>query len=96
MGLPQKSFSCLKASVKGTCSPDHLLSGHGGWGGLNVAMKSVYRKSLFHGVNIPNRGPSISHLFHADDAVFIGTWESANFSNLTYILSCFHAASGLK
>lgn len=39
--------------------------------GFNVAMKSACQKSLFHGVDIPNGGPSISHLFYTDDAIFI-------------------------
>lgn len=64
--------------------------------GLNVALKTAGHKSLFHGVNIPNGGPTISHLFYVDDAIFVGNWESTNFTNLARILRCFHAASGLK
>lgn len=63
---------------------------------LNVAMEFAGQKSLFHGVDIPHRGPLISHLFYADDSIFIGTWEITNFPNLAHILRCFHAASGLK
>lgn len=39
--------------------------------GLNVAMKSVCQKLLFQGIKIPNDGPSISHLFYVDDAIFL-------------------------
>lgn len=59
-------------------------------------MKSTYDRFLFHGVNIPKNGPSISHLFYADDALFVGEWARSNFSNLAKILKCFHAASDLK
>nr|KAJ0214953.1 hypothetical protein LSAT_V11C300147850 [Lactuca sativa] len=64
--------------------------------GLNVAMRSACDNSLFHGAEMPNRGPTISHLFYADDAMFIGDWTSSNFINLARILRCFHASSGLK
>lgn len=64
--------------------------------GLNVAMKSSCQKSVFYGVRIPNHGPSISHLFYADDVLFIGEWLSSNFDNLARILRCYHACAGLK
>lgn len=64
--------------------------------GLNVDMKSTCQNDIFHGVKISNGGPSISHLFYADDALFLGNWSSSNFSNLTRILKCYHASSGLK
>ncbi|XP_042753081.1 secreted RxLR effector protein 78-like [Lactuca sativa] len=40
--------------------------------GLNVAVKSACQKSLFCGIKIPKDGPSISHLFYADEAIFCG------------------------
>ncbi|GJS37941.1 RNA-directed DNA polymerase, eukaryota [Tanacetum coccineum] len=39
---------------------------------------------------------SISHLFYADDAVFIGEWSIANLSGITHILHCFSLLSGLS
>lgn len=38
----------------------------------------------------------ISHLFYADDAIFVGKWSLSNMKNLSRILKCFHAASGIK
>nr|GEW35219.1 RNA-directed DNA polymerase, eukaryota, reverse transcriptase zinc-binding domain protein [Tanacetum cinerariifolium] len=38
----------------------------------------------------------LSHLFYADDAVFIGEWSDDNLDNLIRILNCFHLALGLK
>nr|KAJ0195572.1 hypothetical protein LSAT_V11C700343050 [Lactuca sativa] len=35
-----------------------------------MAMRSASQLSLFHGIQIPNNGPSISHLFYANDALF--------------------------
>ncbi|GKB74270.1 hypothetical protein Tco_0935682 [Tanacetum coccineum] len=38
----------------------------------------------------------ISHLFYADDAMFIGEWSEQNLHNIVKVLNCFHLASGLK
>nr|GEY24170.1 RNA-directed DNA polymerase, eukaryota [Tanacetum cinerariifolium] len=38
----------------------------------------------------------ISHLFYADDAVFIGECFDSNLDNIVKILKCFFLASGLK
>ncbi|GKC08256.1 RNA-directed DNA polymerase, eukaryota, reverse transcriptase zinc-binding domain protein [Tanacetum coccineum] len=39
---------------------------------------------------------SISHLFYADDAMFIGEWSDANLRGIINILKCFFLASGLQ
>ncbi|GKE00354.1 RNA-directed DNA polymerase, eukaryota [Tanacetum coccineum] len=39
---------------------------------------------------------TISHLFYADDAVFVGEWSHENLVNLIRMLKCFYLASGLK
>lgn len=64
--------------------------------GLSVALKTTCDKGLFGGVQIPRNGPNISHLFYADDALFIGEWSRTNLKNLARILRCFHISSGLK
>nr|KAJ0226018.1 hypothetical protein LSAT_V11C100047050 [Lactuca sativa] len=64
--------------------------------GLNVAMKSSIQNSLYSGIDIPNHGPSVSHLFYADDAIFISDWSYSNFSDLSNILKCSHFSLGLK
>lgn len=38
----------------------------------------------------------ISHLFYADDALFIGKWSRSNVNVLMMMLHCFYLASGLK
>ncbi|GKC81805.1 RNA-directed DNA polymerase, eukaryota, partial [Tanacetum coccineum] len=38
----------------------------------------------------------ISHLFYADDAIFVGEWNDKNIQTLLNVLKCFYLASGLK
>ncbi|GJW72068.1 RNA-directed DNA polymerase, eukaryota, reverse transcriptase zinc-binding domain protein [Tanacetum coccineum] len=37
----------------------------------------------------------LSHLFFADDVVFMGQWNSKNIDTIIYVLKCFQRASGL-
>lgn len=64
--------------------------------GINVSMKSACQKSFYHGIKIPNDSLVLSHLFYADDVIFVRSWEYLNFSNISRILRCFHTASSLK
>ncbi|GKE78477.1 hypothetical protein Tco_1544597, partial [Tanacetum coccineum] len=50
---------------------------------------------LFCGIPI-NGSLTISNLFYADDAVFVGKWDMSNINTLVYVLKCFHMASGLQ
>nr|KAJ0211736.1 hypothetical protein LSAT_V11C400227370 [Lactuca sativa] len=63
--------------------------------GLSVTMRSTYDISIFHGINLPNGGPSTSHLLYSDDTLFLGKWLKQNINNLARILHCFHVSSGL-
>nr|GEW92627.1 RNA-directed DNA polymerase, eukaryota [Tanacetum cinerariifolium] len=62
---------------------------------LHLSFKRVVEASLFHGVKLHDT-VTLSHLFYADDAVFVGRWSQRNISTLTHVLKCFHKASGLK
>ncbi|KAK1425585.1 hypothetical protein QVD17_20939 [Tagetes erecta] len=42
---------------------------------LNVVMKKATLLGTFHGIKLPHDGPILSHLFFADDAIFIGEWS---------------------
>ncbi|KAI3501185.1 hypothetical protein L1887_29047 [Cichorium endivia] len=64
--------------------------------GLNIAIKTASEKSLIQGIKLPHNGPSISHLFYADDAVFVGNWNRESIKNLSAVLKCFYISSGLK
>nr|GEX73541.1 RNA-directed DNA polymerase, eukaryota, reverse transcriptase zinc-binding domain protein [Tanacetum cinerariifolium] len=50
---------------------------------------------LFKGIVL---GPTLqlSHMFYADDAVFVGQWSDANIDTLVHVLDCFHRASGMR
>ncbi|GJS46330.1 RNA-directed DNA polymerase, eukaryota, reverse transcriptase zinc-binding domain protein [Tanacetum coccineum] len=64
--------------------------------GLNVAMKDAVQHGLFRSAQIGNHDVKISHLFYADDAMFMGEWDEENINNLIIILKCFFFVSGLK
>ncbi|GJU80376.1 hypothetical protein Tco_1282741 [Tanacetum coccineum] len=38
---------------------------------------------------------NLSHMFYADDAVFMGQWSEKNINTIIYVLKCFQQASGL-
>nr|GEV43443.1 RNA-directed DNA polymerase, eukaryota [Tanacetum cinerariifolium] len=38
---------------------------------------------------------SLSHLFYADDVVFMGKWSDSNIDTIVNVLDCFYQASGL-
>nr|GEU39702.1 RNA-directed DNA polymerase, eukaryota [Tanacetum cinerariifolium] len=50
---------------------------------------------LFKGIQIQG-SMAISHLFYADDAVFIGEWSDFNLDDIVKILKCFFLTLGLK
>lgn len=64
--------------------------------GLNVTIKTAIKKSLMQGLPLPYNGPTISHLFYADVAIFIGKRNTESIKNLASILKCFHIRFGLK
>ncbi|GJV05771.1 RNA-directed DNA polymerase, eukaryota [Tanacetum coccineum] len=43
-----------------------------------------------------NNKVSISHLFYADDVIFIGKWSNENVAAIVRLLQCFYMASGLS
>ncbi|GJT29209.1 hypothetical protein Tco_0909484 [Tanacetum coccineum] len=50
---------------------------------------------LFLGIPIDS-SLTLSHLFFADDDIFVGKWDSLNIRTIVNVLKCFHLASGLK
>ncbi|GKA62641.1 RNA-directed DNA polymerase, eukaryota [Tanacetum coccineum] len=62
---------------------------------LHISFSRAVSDGFFKGIDIQG-STSISHLFYADDAVFIGEWSEANLVNMVRILKCFYLASGLK
>ncbi|GJW07864.1 RNA-directed DNA polymerase, eukaryota, reverse transcriptase zinc-binding domain protein [Tanacetum coccineum] len=62
---------------------------------LHIAFQRVEEAGMFKGIKLGN-STSISHLFYADDAVFVGQWCESNINTLVSVLECFNKASGLK
>ncbi|GJY51999.1 hypothetical protein Tco_0442846 [Tanacetum coccineum] len=51
--------------------------------------------SLFSGIPIDS-SLTLSRLFFADDAIFVGKWDSLNIHTIVNVSKCFHLDSGLK
>nr|GEY85242.1 RNA-directed DNA polymerase, eukaryota [Tanacetum cinerariifolium] len=62
---------------------------------LHISVSRAANDGVFKGLQIQG-SLSLSHLFYADDAIFIGEWSDDNLDNLIRIFNCFHLASGLK
>lgn len=41
-------------------------------------------------------GPTVSHIFYVDSAIFVGDCDRGSIKNISPILKCFHIFSGLK
>nr|GEX74333.1 RNA-directed DNA polymerase, eukaryota, reverse transcriptase zinc-binding domain protein [Tanacetum cinerariifolium] len=50
---------------------------------------------LFKGID-PTPSLNISHMFYADDAIFMGQWSESNIDTIVKVLDCFNRASGLR
>ncbi|GKC34835.1 RNA-directed DNA polymerase, eukaryota, partial [Tanacetum coccineum] len=62
---------------------------------LHISISRTITDGVFEGIQL-HGSLCISHLFYADDTVFIGEWSESNLENLVRILHCFFLASGLK
>ncbi|GKA76522.1 RNA-directed DNA polymerase, eukaryota [Tanacetum coccineum] len=62
---------------------------------LHLSFNHILNVGSFKGIHIDN-SLTLSHLFYADDAVFIGKWDKSNLITIVNMLNCFFLASGLK
>nr|GEW97683.1 RNA-directed DNA polymerase, eukaryota [Tanacetum cinerariifolium] len=62
---------------------------------LHLSLQRVVDAGMFTGINL-NSSLTLSHMFYADDAVFLGQWNDGNIDILVNVLECFHRVSGLK
>nr|GEW67772.1 hypothetical protein [Tanacetum cinerariifolium] len=74
-GSPTKEFSCYRGLKQGDSLAPYLFilvveS-------LHLSFSHVVEEDLFKGIQLP-RSIFISHLFYADDAMFIGEWSDNN------------------
>ena len=51
---------------------------------------------LLQGIQVGMESSAVSHLFFADDAIFLGEWSNTNIHNIILLLRCFFLASGLQ
>ncbi|GJX76619.1 RNA-directed DNA polymerase, eukaryota [Tanacetum coccineum] len=62
---------------------------------LHLSFQRVEDAGMFKGIKLGS-SVSISHMFYADDAVFVGQWCESNINTLVHVLECFYRASGLR
>ncbi|GJV20082.1 RNA-directed DNA polymerase, eukaryota [Tanacetum coccineum] len=62
---------------------------------LHLSFSRAVKAGFFTGIGI-GYSLTISHLFYADDAVFIGDWSYNNLKGIMNILRCFSLLSGLS
>ncbi|GKB19941.1 RNA-directed DNA polymerase, eukaryota, reverse transcriptase zinc-binding domain protein [Tanacetum coccineum] len=62
---------------------------------LHISFQRVVDAGMFTGIKI-NSMVNLSHLFYADDAIFLGQWSELNIDSLVRVLDCFFQASGLR
>nr|GFA96477.1 RNA-directed DNA polymerase, eukaryota [Tanacetum cinerariifolium] len=62
---------------------------------LHLSFQRVVDAGMFTGIKLCS-SLNLSHLFYADDAMFVGKWCDSNISTLVHVFECFHRASGLN
>ncbi|GJR68473.1 RNA-directed DNA polymerase, eukaryota [Tanacetum coccineum] len=62
---------------------------------FHLSFSRAVEAGIFNGFRIDN-SLMISHLFYADDAIFIGEWSNGNLKGILNILSCFSMLSGMS
>ncbi|GKE02536.1 RNA-directed DNA polymerase, eukaryota, reverse transcriptase zinc-binding domain protein [Tanacetum coccineum] len=64
--------------------------------GLHASIRKAVDVGVFKGASICQGNLGLSHLFYADDAIFVGEWSQSNAYNLICMLRCFYWVPGLK
>ncbi|GJY81678.1 RNA-directed DNA polymerase, eukaryota, partial [Tanacetum coccineum] len=62
---------------------------------LHLSFQRVEDAKMFKEIKLGS-SVYISHMFYADDAVFVGQWCESNINTLVHVLECFYRASGLR
>nr|GEV88090.1 RNA-directed DNA polymerase, eukaryota, reverse transcriptase zinc-binding domain protein [Tanacetum cinerariifolium] len=62
---------------------------------LHISFQRVVDAGMFKGI-VLDSSMHLSHMFYADDAVFVGQWSNSNIDTIVHVLKCFHRASGLS
>nr|GEW67416.1 hypothetical protein [Tanacetum cinerariifolium] len=64
------------------------------WDLIDDILRRVVDLGLFNGIKLDS-SLQISHLFYADDAIFMGQWSQCNIDTIIRVLDVFCRASGL-
>ncbi|GKD97373.1 RNA-directed DNA polymerase, eukaryota, reverse transcriptase zinc-binding domain protein, partial [Tanacetum coccineum] len=64
--------------------------------GLHILIEDAVQYSRFKGVQVRSSSIIMSHLFYADDSIFMGEWDRDNVECLIRILNIFYLASRLQ
>ncbi|GJS76753.1 RNA-directed DNA polymerase, eukaryota [Tanacetum coccineum] len=62
---------------------------------LHISFNNILNFGLYKGIRI-DESLTLSHLFYADDAVFIGKWDKANVITIVNMLKCFILGVGAQ
>ncbi|GJT21440.1 RNA-directed DNA polymerase, eukaryota, reverse transcriptase zinc-binding domain protein [Tanacetum coccineum] len=62
---------------------------------LHLSFNNVVNSGLYNGIHIYD-SLRLSHLFYADDVIFVGKWNLSNLSTIVNVLKWFQLASGLQ
>ncbi|GKC38445.1 RNA-directed DNA polymerase, eukaryota [Tanacetum coccineum] len=62
---------------------------------LHLSFQRIVDAGLFKGI-VLDQSLCLSHMFYADDVIFVGHWSDGNISTLIHVLKCFFHASGLR
>nr|GEX07109.1 putative RNA-directed DNA polymerase, eukaryota, reverse transcriptase zinc-binding domain protein [Tanacetum cinerariifolium] len=62
---------------------------------IHLSFSRVVEEGTFTGIKIDS-SITLSHLFYADDAIFIGKWSRGNLNCIAHMLRCFFLLSGLS
>ncbi|XP_021971359.1 uncharacterized protein LOC110866520 [Helianthus annuus] len=92
-GAPTFEFKCQKGMRQGDLISPFLFVIV--MEALSCMINKVCGLGIVRSVDLPEDGPSVSHLFYADDAIIIGDWSRDNIKNFIRILKCFHLCLGL-
>ncbi|GKB43953.1 RNA-directed DNA polymerase, eukaryota, reverse transcriptase zinc-binding domain protein [Tanacetum coccineum] len=56
---------------------------------LHISFQRVVDVGMFTGIKLSS-SLNISHLFYADDAIFLGQWNDSNIDTLVHVMECFY------
>ncbi|GKB59215.1 RNA-directed DNA polymerase, eukaryota [Tanacetum coccineum] len=62
---------------------------------FHLSFQRVVDSGMFKGLYL-NNSLCLSHMFYADDVIFVGNWSDENIKCLMLVLDVFKSASGLK